>query len=171
MVSAPASRPCLDSSLRSRTICVLDPGGTACGLVCGRLERGSKAASPSALVALDQLLHPVAGDVVVAGDLALGAALDDDSGDDQPGLGHGRHLRTRCQLCPGTGANYVVEPDTVSPTRKTASDLRKRRSEAVLVLTWIPEWSFTSRKRFRGLRIRARVVALSEPLEELGEVG
>lgn len=70
--------------------------------------------------AFDQLLDPVTGHVVVAGDRALGALLLHDRGDDQSGLGHGGHLHTRCQLCPETGANYVVEPDTVSPTKRPA---------------------------------------------------
>jgi hypothetical protein len=39
-------------------------------------------------VAFDQLLDPVAGDAVVAGDLAFAAAFDDDGGDDELGFGH-----------------------------------------------------------------------------------
>jgi hypothetical protein len=41
MVSAPASRPCLDSSLRSRRIWSSTAAGTAFGLLCGRRDRGS----------------------------------------------------------------------------------------------------------------------------------
>ena len=41
MVSAPASRPCLDNSLRSRTICSSMPGDTWLGWVKGRRDRGS----------------------------------------------------------------------------------------------------------------------------------
>jgi hypothetical protein len=47
MVSAPASRPCLASSLRSRMIASSVSASTACGLECGRRERGSNATSPS----------------------------------------------------------------------------------------------------------------------------
>ena len=47
----------------------------------------------------DQLLDPVPGDVVVAGDLALGASLDDHGGDDESVLGHATTSRR--------GANYV----------------------------------------------------------------
>jgi hypothetical protein len=71
-----------------------------------RLERGLTLG----LVPGDELADPESGDVVVAGHLALGASLDDDSGDDQSGLGHGLHLqqkvstmsRDSCQLCPET---------------------------------------------------------------------
>lgn len=48
MVSAPASQPFFDSSLRSRTIRSSSPAATARELPCGRLECGAKAASPSA---------------------------------------------------------------------------------------------------------------------------
>jgi len=34
----------------------------------------------------------------------------------------------RCQLCRETSVNYVVESDTVSPTKESGVDLRKRRS-------------------------------------------
>ena len=47
MVSAPASRPFLVNVLRSRTIWSSTSRLTARGLVCGRRERGSNAASPS----------------------------------------------------------------------------------------------------------------------------
>ena len=68
-------------------------------------------------VAFDQLLHPVAADVVIAGDLAFAAAFQHDSGDDScafdmanlPGV-------TRCQLCRETAAKYVVKPDTAGGT-------------------------------------------------------
>jgi hypothetical protein len=49
-----------------------------------RLERGLALGE----IPLDELDHPLPRDVVVAGDLALGASLDDDDGDDQSGLGH-----------------------------------------------------------------------------------
>ena len=52
MVSGPASRPAVLSLFRScrmrSTVAVGIAVGIAVGLVCGRLERGSNAASPSA---------------------------------------------------------------------------------------------------------------------------
>jgi hypothetical protein len=48
IVSAPASRPSRVSCLRSRTIVSSTSAGIACGLWCGRLDRGANAASPSA---------------------------------------------------------------------------------------------------------------------------
>jgi hypothetical protein len=47
MVSAPASSPCLDSSLRSRMIASSSSASTACGLLYGRRDRGRKAIGPS----------------------------------------------------------------------------------------------------------------------------
>jgi hypothetical protein len=48
MVSGPASRPAVVSFSRSWTISATLAGGVAVGLVLGRRERGSNAASPSA---------------------------------------------------------------------------------------------------------------------------
>src|SRR3954452_21051974 len=86
------------------------PGSAGAGLVGGLALR---------VPAFDQRLDPVASDLVVARDVALGASLNDDGGDDQTGLGHRGHLQERCQLCPGTGANYVVERDTAPATPAT----------------------------------------------------
>ena len=47
-------------------------------------------AGPFGGVALTQLLHPVAGDVVIAGDLAFAAPFHDYGGDDKLRLRHGR---------------------------------------------------------------------------------
>jgi len=49
MVCGPASRPCPDSSLRSRMIRSAASSLIAVGEVFGRRDRGSNAASPSAL--------------------------------------------------------------------------------------------------------------------------
>ena len=75
-------------------------------------------------VARDELMHPIPGHVVVASNLALAAPLHHDSGDDQPGLGHSRHLqqvstmsRDSCQLCPETRhcqPDHVISRDTVA---------------------------------------------------------
>src|SRR5215212_10337609 len=73
------------------------------------------------LISTDQLLHPIPGDPVVAGPLRLGPAFDNDSSDDQLGPGHGAPPQMRCQLCPETGANYVVQPVTVVPTGELPS--------------------------------------------------
>src|SRR5215212_8764299 len=70
----------------------------------------------------DQLLHPVPGDPVVAGHLALGPALHSDRGNDQLSHRHVAPPQKRCQLCPETGANYVVKPVTVVPTGETIGD-------------------------------------------------
>lgn len=67
-------------------------------------------------VATDQLLDPVARHPVVTSDFALGTALHDNRGDDQLDSRHGAPPQVRCQLCPETAANYVVQPVTVSPT-------------------------------------------------------
>ena len=48
MVCGPASRPCPDSSFRSRVISSTVPGLIADGEIFGRRDRGSNAASPSA---------------------------------------------------------------------------------------------------------------------------
>jgi hypothetical protein len=48
MVSGPASRPCPVRSVRSREIKATVDWGRAVGEVPGRLDRGSKAVSPSA---------------------------------------------------------------------------------------------------------------------------
>jgi hypothetical protein len=48
MVDGPLSRPLLDNAARSSTIRRIVVSGRRVGWVCGRRERGSKAASPSA---------------------------------------------------------------------------------------------------------------------------
>jgi len=48
MVWAPASNPCPASWWRSLMISAAVAAGTVVGWLCGRLERGSNAASPSA---------------------------------------------------------------------------------------------------------------------------
>lgn len=68
---------------------VVGPAGTGC-------ERGLALE----LVAVNQLLDPVAGDLVVAGDLALGASLDRDRDDYE--------LRERHAAPPRWGANHVA---------------------------------------------------------------
>ena len=49
---------------------------------------------------------------------ALAERRSNDSSDDQLSPGHGAHPDKRCQLCPETGANYVVQPVTTGPTTR-----------------------------------------------------
>src|ERR1700758_1279792 len=65
---------------------------------------------PVGVVAADQLVYPVAGEPVVAGDLAFAAPFEHDGGDNQLRLRHGRPPTTTevstmsrdiCQLCRG----------------------------------------------------------------------
>jgi hypothetical protein len=46
---------------------------------------------------------------------ALAERRSNDSSDDQLSPGHGAPPDKRCQLCPETGANYVVQPVTTGP--------------------------------------------------------
>jgi hypothetical protein len=93
-------------------------------VVAGSARVGFERRRALDLVASDQLLYPIAGDVVVPGHFALlrpsstTAVMTSCAFDmaDLPGV-------TRCQLCRETAANYVVKPDTVSPTTKRVSDL------------------------------------------------
>jgi hypothetical protein len=80
-----------------------------------------KRCGPFGFVAFDQLLDPLPGGRVVAGDLAFAAAFDHHRGDDELCLGHGRPPDSqRRQLCRETAVNYVLKSDTVSPTRELA---------------------------------------------------
>jgi hypothetical protein len=76
-------------------------------------------------VAPNQLLDPVPGDLVVAGDLALGAPSTSTTVMISRALDMAGHLQKRRQLCPGTGANYVLKPDT-APATKSKSQVRGR---------------------------------------------
>src|SRR5829696_7635227 len=116
MVSAPASSPCLDSSFRSRRITSSVSASTACGLECGRRDRGSKGGNTLGVETFDQQLHPEPGNPVVPGHLTLGPALHSDRGNDQLSHRHVAPPKKRCQLCPETGANYVVQPVTLGST-------------------------------------------------------
>src|ERR1700758_2486242 len=92
-------------------------GTDRAGIVVGAARVRFERRRALGLVAFDQLLDPVAGDVVLAGDLAFAAPFQHRGGDDKLRLRHGRPPRLkRCQLCRETAANYVVKPDTVSPT-------------------------------------------------------
>jgi len=62
------------------------PGSSGSGLE-GGLALG--------VVAGDELGDPALGEAVGGGDFGLGAALDDDGGDDQPGFGHDRASNSR----------------------------------------------------------------------------
>ena len=118
MVSGPASRPAAVSSLAQLEDQLDDlAGSSAPGEVLGRRDRGSNAASPSASVAGDQLGDPALGDAVGRGDLGLGAALDDDGGDDQPGFRHDRASNPRPGfLCLETWVSYVLNQHTAPAT-------------------------------------------------------
>jgi hypothetical protein len=89
MVSGPASRPAAVSLPRSSVISVTVAGGSPSGwswAARAGLERGLALGA----VASDQAADPALVDAVSAGDLALGAAFDDDGGDDEACLGHPR---------------------------------------------------------------------------------
>jgi len=99
MGSAPASKPCLVRFLRSRRMRSSTSGRTARAFVWGR--RRALGRIPPA-----QLLDPLSGDVVVAGDLAFAASFNHHRSDDELRL---RHPQSRCQLCRETAASYVPE--------------------------------------------------------------
>ncbi len=80
-----------------------------------RLERGL-AVEP---VAPHEDLYPLPADAVVAGDLALGPALDDHRHDQDSGHRHRPPpLRSGCKRCRETPANYVLNSDTLSSTKE-----------------------------------------------------
>ena len=64
------------------------------------------------LVALDQLLDPVTADLVVAATSLFErpSTFTDKITSSASDMGHLQ--KARCKRCRGTGANYVVEPDT-----------------------------------------------------------
>lgn len=71
-------------SFRTRMINSTVPSSSPRGEVFGRRDRGSNAASPSARYRADQPTDPaLRRDAVLSGDVALGAALDNNSGDDK----------------------------------------------------------------------------------------
>lgn len=81
------------------------------------------------LVAFDELLDPVTGHVVVVGDLAFAASLERDGGMTSWALDVADLPdKMRCQLCPGTAANYVVKSDRGPTARPTMID--RQRSAA-----------------------------------------
>src|SRR5215212_7542808 len=91
------------------------------GVGVDRMRAGMRTAGPRlkggntlGVETFDQLLHPVPGDPVVAGHLALGPALHSDRDNDQLSHRHVAPPKKRCQLCPETGANYVVQPVTLA---------------------------------------------------------
>src|SRR5829696_5237629 len=127
MVSAPASSPCLDSSFRSRRITSSVSASTACGLECGRRDRGSKGGNTLGVETFDQQLHPEPGNPVVPGHLTLGPALHSDRGNDQLSHRHVAPPKKRCQLCPETGAKGLSGKRCKWPNTLSCGLARKGR--------------------------------------------
>jgi hypothetical protein len=70
---------------------------------------------PLGVIAADQLVYPVPGEPIVAGDLAFAAPFEHDGGDDAFDMADLPQQQRR-QLCRETSVNYVVESDTVPAT-------------------------------------------------------
>ena len=115
MVAAPASCPCsvelLADARRSRP---RRSPGVWSGCARGRRDRGLQARVALGQVALDQRDHPPPRHPVLPGDLALGPALDQHRRDDQLRHPHRPPLVSRCERCPETAVNDVLNSDTTS---------------------------------------------------------
>ena len=118
-------------------------GADRAGIVLGAGASGVRTPPPLSLVAFDQLLHPVAGDVT-------SCAFDKA---DLPGV-------TRCQLCRETSANYVVKPDTAPAPAAPATKVTALTAVCQRVpITRTCHDLYYSRESLRGLcqRLRLRV--------------
>src|ERR1700746_3897763 len=87
---------------------VFDLGADRVSMVVRASGAWLKRHRPVGVVAADQLVYPVPGELVVAGDLAFAAPFEHDGGDNQLRLRHGRPPTTTevstmsrdiCQLC------------------------------------------------------------------------
>lgn len=87
MVWGPWSSPLLARSQRKPMIRSTVACGNRVGLVCGRRERGSNAASFES-IAGEQLRDPPLRHPVLAGHLRLATTLNNDGSDDQAGVRH-----------------------------------------------------------------------------------
>src|SRR6476660_2372099 len=104
MGSAPASKPRLVRFLRSRRMLSSTSGRTARAFVWGR--RRALGRIPPA-----QLLDPLSGDVVVAGDLAFAASFNPPRSDDELPLRHGRPpTSVEVPTMSRDSCNYVLKP-------------------------------------------------------------
>ncbi len=131
-------------------------------------------------VALHQGDHPPPRDPVLAGDLALGAAFDHNSRDDQLRHTHRSPLGSGCERCPATGVNNVLNSDTAAPTSltssfvgslKNAANPRDTKRDANLLYHRVMTRSTSKRSRTRGAvdslpsgALRVRVYAGEDPL-------
>jgi hypothetical protein len=73
------------------------------------------------LITLHQRDHPPPRHPIVPGDLTLGSALDQYRHDNQPRHTHHSPLALRCERCPETGVNDVLNSDTPGGTNKSCS--------------------------------------------------
>src|SRR5687767_15611929 len=119
MVCAPASSPWSASVFRSSTISSSSSTAVCWGLLTGRLDRGRSPASPSATNRLTSSWthrrdtpYSRATSACVRPS-SLTAVTTSRASD----IAHPPRLR--CERCPETGVNYVVEPDTPSDTNHT----------------------------------------------------
>lgn len=99
---------------------VLDLGRGLAGTAARPPRTRLKTGLPFGQVPLHHHDHPAAGHPVLARDRALGPALDQDRGDHQLRHPHRSPLRSRCERCPETPVNDVLNSDTTP----SASDLR-----------------------------------------------
>jgi hypothetical protein len=67
--------------------------------------------------------HPAAGEPVGSGDLGLRAALHQDRGHHQLRRRHRSPLDVRCERCPETAVNDVLNSDTVVPTAQAVDSV------------------------------------------------